>query len=225
MKIVLMKILNWLVVAAVPVVITAAVIRLLLTPIFTTVEYQLPHFPEDEYGFTQEERLLYGNLTRRYLVSGGDIQELRDLRFESGEPLYLERELSHLVDVKQVLGGLFSAAWAAAAVLFAAGLISHRAGEWHGFLGRISWGGWLTAGLLLALLILSLLSFNTFFTRFHEVFFEGDSWLFRYSDTLIRLFPIQFWQDVFLVFGVLTVGTGLLVGWLLPKKKHPVSPR
>jgi len=80
-------------------------------------------------------------------------------------------------------------------------------------------GGWLTAGLLGMILLLSIVSFQALFTNFHLVFFEGDSWLFYYSDTLIRLFPIRLWQDVFIVFGVSTLAGGILLGWLLPKLK------
>jgi len=43
---------------------------------------------------------------------------------------------------------------------------------------------------------LILLGFDGFFTRFHEVFFSGDSWQFNNADTLIRIYPEQFWQDV-----------------------------
>ena len=55
-----------------------------------------------------------------------------------------------------------------------------------------------------------LISWDTFFTNFHKVFFEGDSWLFRRSDTLIRLFPEQFWFDAALTVGGLTVSIALL---------------
>jgi integral membrane protein (TIGR01906 family) len=48
-----------------------------------------------------------------------------------------------------------------------------------------------------------------FFTLFHSLFFEGDSWLFAYSDTLIRLFPLRFWQDAFLWAAVIALGGGL----------------
>jgi integral membrane protein (TIGR01906 family) len=41
-----------------------------------------------------------------------------------------------------------------------------------------------------------LLGFDGFFVRFHEVFFSGDSWRFNDADTLIRIYPEQFWQDV-----------------------------
>ena len=51
-----------------------------------------------------------------------------------------------------------------------------------------------------------------FFTGFHKLFFEGDSWLFFYSDTLIRLFPIRFWQDAFLFAAVIALGGGIALG-------------
>jgi integral membrane protein (TIGR01906 family) len=73
--------------------------------------------------------------------------------------------------------------------------------------------------LIIAILIFVALSFNALFTAFHRVFFEGDSWLFSYSDTLIRLFPIRFWQDVFIALGVLTLlGAGVL--WFAAGRKR-----
>jgi uncharacterized membrane protein len=50
--------------------------------------------------------------------------------------------------------------------------------------------------------------FWDFFTLFHALFFEGDSWLFLNSDTLIRLFPIRFWQDAFLLGALIALGGG-----------------
>jgi integral membrane protein (TIGR01906 family) len=69
------------------------------------------------------------------------------------------------------------------------------------------------------IIVLSLTSFQSLFINFHLIFFEGSSWLFKYSDTLIRLFPIQFWQDIFLVFGILTLLAGILVGRLMRVRK------
>ena len=66
-----------------------------------------------------------------------------------------------------------------------------------------------------ALAFFASVSFWQFFTLFHRLFFQGDSWLFEYSDTLIRLFPLRFWQDVFLsVMGLILI-FGLLLGLLV----------
>jgi uncharacterized membrane protein len=54
--------------------------------------------------------------------------------------------------------------------------------------------------------------FFSFFTAFHHLFFTGDSWLFLFSDTLIRLFPIRFWQDAFLFAAIIALGGGVALG-------------
>lgn len=51
--------------------------------------------------------------------------------------------------------------------------------------------------------------FWNFFAAFHHLFFKGDSWIFLYSDTLIRLFPIRFWQDAFLLAALISLGGGI----------------
>jgi integral membrane protein (TIGR01906 family) len=59
------------------------------------------------------------------------------------------------------------------------------------------------------------LSFLTFFESFHAIFFQGDSWRFLYSDTLIRLFPLRFWQDAVIFLLVFVALLGLLMGVVL----------
>jgi Protein of unknown function (DUF1461). len=76
-----------------------------------------------------------------------------------------------------------------------------------------------TVGLVVVIGIFAGISFWQFFTVFHELFFSGNSWLFLYSDTLIRLFPMQFWQDAFLFAGLLDVVCGLVLGLSLPLKR------
>jgi integral membrane protein (TIGR01906 family) len=96
-----------------------------------------------------------------------------------------------------------------------------RFGDWGPeYLRGIRRGGWLTVGLVIVLGVLAAISFWQFFTVFHELFFTGDSWQFLYSDTLIRLFPMRFWQDAFIFVGALDVLGGLVLGLaLIPKRK------
>jgi integral membrane protein (TIGR01906 family) len=49
------------------------------------------------------------------------------------------------------------------------------------------------------------------FEDFHRIFFKGDSWLFSTSDTLIRLFPQQFWFDAALAIGLFTLGGSIVI--------------
>lgn len=214
----ILYILRILTVLSVPVILGAGFIGLLLTPVYVQLEYRTPNFPPDRYGFSQTERLRYADLTRGYLVSGVSIQELQELSFEDGEPLFNQRELSHLQDVKEVLQGVFWTSGLAVIILAGGGVWSYRKGEWKRFKSSIQQGAWLTVGLLLFILTFSFLSFQTFFFKFHGIFFEGDTWLFKNSDTLIRLFPLRFWRDIFIVFGLLTLGSGGLLAWVFREK-------
>lgn len=212
----LKKVLYALVTLAVPIIISVLSILVLLSPLFTNLEYRRPGFPEDSYGFTTAERLDFGNQTRRYLISNDTLADLQQLVFDNGDPIYIERELSHLQDVKIVLQGVLKVFYGAAAVFIISGLAARLKGWQQNYLSAIYLGGKLTTGIVVIILLLTVVSFQALFTNFHLLFFEGDSWLFFYSDSLIRLFPVQFWQDIFVVFGVLTLAGGILMGWVLP---------
>ena len=205
-----------LITLSIPIIISVLSILVLLSPIFINLEYRRPGFPEDSYGFSTAERLKYGNQTRRYLISSDTLEDLEGLVFENGDPIYIDRELSHLEDVKIVLRGVLWVFYGASAIFVFGGSIARSRGWQKAYFEGISWGGKITTGLLIMILTLTLVSFQALFTNFHLIFFEGDSWLFFYSDSLIRLFPVQFWQDIFLVFGILTLAGGVFLGWVLP---------
>ena len=216
-----------LVTLSIPIIISVLAVLFLLSPLFINLEYRRPGFPEDSYGFTLEERLEFGNKTRRYLISSDSLDDLRELVFDDGEPIFIERELTHLEDVKVLLRQVLWVFYGAGAVFSFGGTLSRRRGWEDSFISAIALGGKITTIALVLILFFTLVSFQALFTYFHKLFFEGDSWLFFYSDTLIRLFPVQFWQDIFIVFGILTLLGGVFLGWVLPakRKKHNRSRR
>lgn len=199
---------------SIPLILIMGTIRFLLTPVFVRFEYHLPYFPPDRYGFSDEERLRYAQGARKYLVTEAEIDVLGDLRFQDGSPLYNDRELRHMEDVKQVLQGAFRALYAVIILLILGGVWAWREKKWNVFWKSLARGGILTVFLLVSTLLLAAVGFQTLFVIFHRIFFEGDTWIFRYSDTLIRLFPIVFWRDAFLVLGTLTAGLGLITAVL-----------
>lgn len=210
---------SWLVTILIPVALIGLGLRLLLTPVFLRVEYNLPYFPADSYGFTTADRLKWAPYALEYLVNNADISYLGDLKFEDGTPLYNERELSHMADVKRVVKGALTAWYVTLAVLLGLGLWS-RFGSWEqAYRQGLMRGGWLMVGLAAVIGVIVLVGiainpnvFWNFFAGFHSLFFEGDSWLFYFSDTLIRLFPIRFWQDAFLWAAVIALGGGVALG-------------
>jgi integral membrane protein (TIGR01906 family) len=202
----------------VPFLLILGAVRILLTPVFVEVEYRLPHFPPDEYGFSFQERLKYAQRSRRYLLNDQGVDYLGDLTFPDGEDLFNERELRHMEDVKDVLQVFLKIFWGSVVLFILVMIWFGRRGMWPVAWRALSRGGWLTVVLLVSTLFFALIDFNRFFIVFHRLFFEGRSWIFKYSDTLIRLFPIRFWQDVFIAFGIMSLGGGVLLGWGLRSK-------
>jgi len=216
MKLKLPTILSYVVSIIVPLALIGAALRILLSPIFINIEYRMPYFPADEYGFTQQDRLQWAPFALKYLVNSADISYLGDLQFENGNPLYNERELSHMADVKNVVSDALRVWYISLAILILLGIYAYR-GKWiPEYINGLRRGGVWMIGLAVALGLIAGVGiaanpdvFWQFFTLFHEIFFTGDSWLFYYSDTLIRLFPIRFWEDAFLWAAILALSGGL----------------
>src|SRR5215216_1514575 len=100
-----LSILSWLVTILIPSALIGLAIRVLLSPIFYRIEYNMPYFPPDEYGFTKADRLKWAPYAVNYLINNAEVSYLGDLKFDDGTALYNERELSHMKDVKRVTQG------------------------------------------------------------------------------------------------------------------------
>jgi integral membrane protein (TIGR01906 family) len=212
-------ILSLLVTLLVPIVLIGLGLRVLLTPLFLQVEYNMPYFPPDQFGFTKADRLKWAPYALNYLTNSADISYLADLKFDDGKPLYNERELSHMNDVKRVTQDALKVWYISLALLALLGIWAWIGGWGQAYRLGLMRGGWLMVLLAITIGIIALVGisvnpdiFFTFFAGFHHLFFEGDSWLFFFSDTLIRLFPIRFWQDAFLFAALIALGGGTALG-------------
>jgi len=206
-----------------PFVLLMVTVRLLITPLFAQIAYRLPGFPPDPYGFTQLDRLKWSEPTIQYLVNNQDITALENLKFEDGSPLFNARELSHMVDVKELVFGMRVALAIIVILIAILSFIAVR-NEWNRQLIRaFNKGGWGLVGLIGSILLLVALSFNQLFTWFHQIFFESGTWQFYTSDTLIRLFPMRFWRDAFIFVGVLALIFGVLTIVITQKKLEHIS--
>jgi integral membrane protein (TIGR01906 family) len=194
-----------------PLLLVLTNVRLLLTPAFVSVEYTTPGFPDDAYGFTQGERVQLAQLARQYLLDRSGIEFLAVQRASDGSPLYNERELSHMVDVKTLVQQALTLWYLLLALVGLLLLIGWRIGGRETVRRGLRLGGTLTLAAMAALLTLLVAGFSLLFTGFHSVFFESGTWVFYYSDTLIRLFPMRFWRDVFALLILLTLAEGALL--------------
>jgi integral membrane protein (TIGR01906 family) len=210
--------LSWLVTLLVPAALVLTAVRILLTPAFVHFEYRTPNFPRDIFGFNLEDRLYWSQIALDYLLNDEGIEFLGDLRFEDGSRVYNERELEHMVDVKNVVAAALNVWYLSLGGLLLLGLWAWRGGWWPDYRQGLGRGGWLTLYIVGSVILFVLVGFGFFFVFFHEVFFDPGTWTFNYSDTLIRLFPERFWRDAFLVIGLISILGGLALALGLRKR-------
>ncbi len=189
---------------AFPFLLVMIFVRLIMSPLFIQFEYNRPGFPEDYYGMTSQERLQYAPFAIQYLLNGEDISYLGDLRVPDGSEMYNARELHHMRDVKLVTQYAFISAVIAGVLTTVAAYVLWRDNR-NILYSALLTGSRLTIGIIAAIVIISITSWDVFFTTFHGLFFAGGTWQFAYSDTLIRLFPEQFWFDAALIIGGATL--------------------
>ncbi|MEA5079115.1 MAG: TIGR01906 family membrane protein [Anaerolineaceae bacterium] len=202
-----------LITLALPFVLMMTSIRLLLHPAFLDFEYNQANFPADEFGFTKTDRLHWGKLSLEYLVNDQGIDFLANLKFDDGTGIYNERELSHMLDVKNLIQAALLGWYIALAFIVLVGIWAWR-GKWLGqFWRALSNGGFLTIAVIVAVLLGVAINFDALFRGFHAIFFTGDTWLFYIDDTLIRLFPEKLWSDAFTFMGVFTILGALVFGF------------
>ncbi|MCS7286789.1 MAG: TIGR01906 family membrane protein [Anaerolineae bacterium] len=188
----------------------------LARPEFIRWEYARPGFPPS-FRFTPEEREKLSVATLRYVIGGEGLEYLRTLSDESG-PIYNERELRHMADVKRVASGALLALRLSLALAFLSATALWLKGWRRELILGLFAGTLLLVGFGLATGIMAFVNFDLFFTLFHRLFFEGDSWLFPYSDSLIQLYPLTFWVDAtrwWLTISGATAGVFCLLGLML----------
>lgn len=215
--------LRWSFALALPFLLVAAGVRLLLSHEFLRLEYQRPGFPADPYGFTTEDRLEYGMHAIDFLFQAGDASSMATLMIErqTCTPrtadaayclLFNSNELRHLQDVKQIVTIMFTLAVACGSAIGAALLASRSRPELQPQVrAGLRGGAWLTLAAILALAVVAAAAWDSAFDRFHELFFAAGTWRFPFSDSLIRLYPEQLFVDASLVIGGFCAAGALII--------------
>ncbi len=222
------RLLQIMIVAVLPIFLVLGSVRLVMNEWFLKVEYNRPGFPEDTFGFSKEDRLEYGPYGVRYVLNDEDISYLGDLTID-GKPAFAADELQHMEDVKVVARQAFLFLWIVAAVFVGSSLALVRQPA-----TRKSWrqamrvGGLAVFGLVIVAIVVIVISWGFFFDSFHEAFFEAGTWQFSRSDTLIRLYPEQFWFDATLTIAILTIlgaSLSIFIAWYWERKIRLTSTK
>ena len=192
-----------------PVILLVLAVRAVTSPLFLWIEYNRPGFPGDGYGFSTDDRMTYGSYAVDYLSNWSGPRYLGELVNRSGEKLFKDGEVSHMADVKLVILSAFGAGALLALASIVAIVYLHRRST-GGVRRGLFAGSILTLVIILGLGALAVLGWQQFFTEFHRIFFASGSWTFALEDTLIRLFPGQFWIDAGIVIAALVLVTSLV---------------
>ena len=165
-------------VLSVPILVIVTPLLVFITPGISRYEYSRPGFPPSE-RFNPVERL-----------------RMSAVKTDAGEVALKPDEVQHLVDVKGVVDGFFRAYNIALLLAPLSAILLWNAGRRREICTCLRQGVWIVAGLGLLVLVSSLIDFDMFFTRFHQVFFKPGTWVFYEEDTLIQLYPLPFWIDI-----------------------------
>jgi len=192
-----------------PIILLVLAVRAVTSPLFLWVEYNRPGFPGDGYGFSTDDRMTYGSYAVDYLSNWAGPRYLGGLVDQSGEHLFKDGEVSHMADVKGVILTTFGAG--TLLILLALIAVIYLARRHNGGVRRgLFAGSIITLAIIIGLGTLAFLGWEQFFTDFHRIFFANGTWTFSLQDTLIRLFPGQFWMDAGMVIGGLVLVASLI---------------
>lgn len=214
-----------LIAIGVPIVLVILPIRLAMQPWIVPFQYSLPGLPPDPSGMSQAERLRLGLIGIDSVIGPQGMRVLNEARFEDGQLAFNMREIRHMDDVRRLVDVVFplhtvvAVAWLALVVGLAIKPGTRRAAGNALLAGLIA-----TAVGVVGLAFFATVGWDAFFTLFHRIFFVGDTWLFLTTDTLIRLYPEEFWFRIVLMIGAFilleAVALVLVAAWLKRSAKR-----
>lgn len=202
---------RWLLAILIPIGLLITAISILTSNAYVSFEYAKPGFPADTFGFSSADRLRHAIDNIQYLRKGYPVSFLAEQNHDE-TPLYSEREISHMEDVQAVFQGTWTAGRIVLLlILVLTGILFAYRPYWPFVFAALESGGTIAAAAVTIIGLLAILGWNLWFTTFHKLFFQPGTWTFAMSDTLIRLFPMNFWFDSALTVTSLTLISGLIV--------------
>lgn len=201
---------------AFPVLLLGLGVRLVATPAFLWLAYHRPGFPPDHWGMSLTERTTYGSYGLDYVMNFAPPEYLGGLVDDEGGMLFTPAEVAHMHDVQGVIqwGFAITVILLLLSVLSCVYLRRRSPGSAS---GALFFGSWLSVVLLVACAVAAVFAWQWFFAVFHSLFFDSGTWTFRITDTLIRLYPTQFWTDAALLIAVVVV-VGAFVTMLVTRR-------
>ncbi|WP_457601320.1 TIGR01906 family membrane protein [Hydrogenivirga sp.] len=175
-----------------PIVFIGIPTRLAFNEWFIEWEYAKADFPKDRYGMEDKERKRLAKLGLRAVLSDEGMEEFKRARLPDGRIAFNHREVKHMGDVKNFLSLFFPLLYLSLFLSFLALLYLRD----FKLIGRtLVASSVFSLSLTTAVAVLSVTNYELAFELFHNYVFDPYSWRFRYTDTLLRIYPMKFWYD------------------------------
>lgn len=210
---------------------TVALLLLIFSWLLTS--FQLAIYGDPEYKFYRNEYEKYNvmedldmdiegvmevtDYMMDYLIGREEVLSIETTVDGKYQDFFNDRDRSHMEDVRNMfLGGLkLRNVLTALSLLVILCLIILGIRNFHSFYNcyKVAFGLFILTCLVLG--IWATRDFNGFFTQFHHIFFEGDTWLFDWNtDYMIRMLVEEFFADFVARIGTFFV-SGLLASFVL----------
>ena len=222
-----------LVVAAIALTVTPIFIvnafRVLATDTFVRHELDRGGFPPDRYGLTTAERRQLALTGLHSILPGSEgIVLLERATLPDGSTAFDSRELRHMSDVRSLLGAAYTAQLVALIAILVLAIALHRSRRW-----RTVVPSGLLVGSLLTLVHRRArrprdpARLRRLLPALPRDLLQRRQLAVLDTDTLLRIYPEAFWQDVAKLAAAIVVGQAIVVGlaaWWWVRRIRPVGP-
>ena len=175
-------------------------------------------------GLTESQLSEVATQIRDYFNSDEELLDVSVTVNGDTKPLFNEREIVHMKDVKELLHAVYRVQEGTFLYLFTFSTVGFLVlgSEFAGRMRKLFFGGTVFIyGTVGVVGLVSLVGFSGLFRLFHEVSFSNDFWLLDpRTSFLVRLFPQGFWLESTLLIGMATLveSGGIvallgLIGW------------
>lgn len=154
---------------------------------------------ESYTGLNEQDYLAGVDALLAYVKGNRDTIQV-DVRIQNKSvPLYNQREIDHMVDVKvlyQQAMGLRNITLVVSVLTFLYLLTQRKKQDGSIYYAFIDTSKWI-AGLMIVIIGFAIVDFDLFWTTFHHIFFRNDLWLLNpATDRMIRMFPLELFYDL-----------------------------
>ena len=175
-------------------------------------------------GLTESQLSDVATEIRDYFNSDEELLDVRVTVDGDARPLFDEREIIHMKDVKELLHAVYRVQEGTFLFLFTFSMVGFliMGGEFAARIRMLFLRGTVFIYVAMGVIGLgSLVGFNLLFRWFHEISFNNDFWLLDpQTSFLVRLFPQGFWLESTLLLGIVTLAESggivaliALMGW------------